>query len=167
MVMDEQISRFMDGELDGAEAEAALRGLKRPDGVAAWACYHIIGDALRGSGRPTPGFSRRFAARLEAEPTVLAPRPREVHRMPLAWAVAATVAAVMVVGWVALSTLDPQATVLSRAREATVVRAAQPRSPTVSADYLLAHEEYAPTVQIQGVGPYLRPVSGGTPDGRP
>jgi hypothetical protein len=37
----------------------------------------------------------------------------------------------------------------------------------VSADYLLAHQEYSPTTQIQGVGPYLRSVAAGTPDGRP
>ena len=74
--MGEQISRLMDGELEGAEADAAFRELKGPDGVASWVCYHVIGDTLRRCGEPTPGFSARFAARLEAEPTVLAPRPK-------------------------------------------------------------------------------------------
>ncbi len=98
---------------------------------------------------------------------MLAPLPRQSHRLPLAWAVAATVAAVMVVGWVAVSTLDPQPTALARAREAAVVRSAQGSPQPVSPEYLLAHQEYSPTTQIQGVGPYLRSVSSGGADGRP
>ena len=167
MVMDEQISRFMDGDLDGAEAHAALREIKQSDGIATWVCYHVIGDALRRSGEPTPGFAQRFAARLDAEPTVLAPKARQVHRLPFMWAAAATVAAVLVVGSVAVSMLDPQPTALAKARETTAVRAAQAAPPPVSPDYLLAHQEYSPTTQIQGVGPYLRAVSAGGVDGRP
>ncbi len=87
--------------------------------------------------------------------------------MPLAWAVAATVAAVFVVGSVAVSTLDPQPTAIAKAREANVVRAAQSKVQPVSPDYLIAHQEYSPTTQIQGVGPYLRAVSAGGVDGRP
>ena len=167
MVMREQISRLMDGELEGAEADAAFRALKNPDGIASWVCYHVIGDTLRRCGGPTPGFAERFSARLEAEPTVLAPRLQRGHRLPLAWAVAATVAAVLVVGSVAVSTLDPQPTALARAREANVVRAAQAKPQPVSPDYLLAHQEFSPTTQIQGVGPSLRAVSAGAADGRP
>ena len=165
--MREQISRLMDGDLDDVEADAAFRELKHPEGIEVWACYHVIGDALRRTSDPTPGFAARFAARLEAEPTVFAPQPRQTHRLPLAWAVAATVAAVMVVGWVAVSTLDPQPTALARAREAVTVRSAQGGPQPVSPDYLLAHQEYSPTTQIQGVGPYLRSVSSDEADGRP
>jgi sigma-E factor negative regulatory protein RseA len=167
MVMGERISRLMDGELEGAEADTAYRELKEADGVAAWVSYHVIGDALRGTGDPTPGFSARFAARLGAEPTILAPMPRQNARLPLAWAVAATVAAVTVVGWVAVSTLDPQPTALARVREAAGVRSAPGAPQPVSQDYLLAHQEYSPTTQIQGVGPYLRAVSSGGADARP
>ena len=159
--MGEQISRFMDGDLDGAAADAALRDIKQPDGVALWVSYHVIGDALRRSGAPTPGFAERFMLRLDAEPTVLAPKPRQLHRLPFIWAVAATVAAVLVVGSVAVSTLDPQPTAVAKARETTAVRAAQAAPQPVSPDYLLAHQEYSPTTQIQGVGPNLRAVSAG------
>jgi sigma-E factor negative regulatory protein RseA len=167
MVMGEQISRLMDGELEGAEADAALRELKCPDGMASWVCYHVIGDALRRSGEPVPGFSARFAARLDAEPTVLAPKPKHVPRLPLVWAAAASVAAVLVVGSVAVSTLDPQPTAIAKAREANAVRAAQAKPQPLPPDYLLAHQEYSPTTQIQGVGPYLRAVAAGAADGRP
>jgi len=165
--MGEQISRLMDGELEGAEADAAFRELKGPDGVASWVCYHVIADTLRRCGEPTPGFAERFSARLEAEPTVLAPRPMRAPGLPLVWAAAASVAAVLVVGSVAVSTLDPQPTVIAKAREANAVRTAQVRPQPVSPDYLLAHQEYSPTTQIQGVGPYLRAVAAGGTDGRP
>ncbi|MEO8305901.1 MAG: sigma-E factor negative regulatory protein [Betaproteobacteria bacterium] len=165
--MREHISRLMDGDLDDAECDAACRDLKATDAVAVWVSYHMIGDALRRSGSPMPGFAARFAARLDTEPTVLAPMPRQSNRLPLAWAVAATVAAVMVVGWAAVSTLDPQPTAVARAREAATVRSAPGNPQSVSPDYLLAHQEFSPTTQIQGVGPYLRPVSSGAPDARP
>jgi sigma-E factor negative regulatory protein RseA len=167
MVMREQISGLMDGELEGAEADDAFRELRNADGVATWACYHVIGDTLRQCGSATaPRFSERFAARLAAEPTVLAPRRQPGRKLPFAWAAAATVAAVLVVGWVAVSTLDPQPTVLAAVGAASVVRAPATPQP-VEPDYLLAHQEYSPTTQIQGLGPYLRAVSAGTADGRP
>jgi sigma-E factor negative regulatory protein RseA len=157
MVMGEDISRLMDGELDDGDVDAVCGRLQRPDGEATWVCYHVIGDALRGSGGLAPGFSQRFAARLIAEPTVLAPSVRKSRPLPFVWAVAATVAAVTVVGWVALTTLDTPATAI--ARGAGAVRAAHVRPQSVPADYLLAHQEYSPTAQIQGVGPNLRAVS--------
>ncbi|HVN36514.1 MAG TPA: RseA family anti-sigma factor [Casimicrobiaceae bacterium] len=162
--MGEQISRLMDGDLDDAAAEAALRELKRPESIESWVCYHVIGDALRRTIDPMPGFAARFAARLAAEPTVLAPLSRQSNRLPFAWAVAATVAAATVVGWVAVSTLDPQPTALARAREAATVRSDQGGPQLVSQDYVLAHQEYSPTTQIQGLGQYLRSVSASAPE---
>ena len=163
MVMNEQISRLMDGELDEASADAAFWELRNPDGVATWVCYHVIGDALRRSGAPIPGFAERFSARLAAEPTVLAPKARQVHRLPTIWAAAATVAAVLVVGSVAVSTLQPQPTAVAKARETIASRATANKPQPVSTDYLLAHQEYSPTTQIQGV---LRAVAAGGVDGR-
>ena len=52
--MRDQISRLMDGDLDGAEADAVFRELKTGDGLESWACYHVIGDCLRRSGTPIP-----------------------------------------------------------------------------------------------------------------
>ena len=170
--MREQISRLMDGDLEGAEADAVFRALKSTEGLESWACYHVIGDALRRNGAPIAGFAGRFAAKLDAEPTVLAPKAvfSSPHgsRLPIAWAAAATVAAGVVVGAVAVSMLDPQPMAIAKAREANAVRAAQSRAQQpLSPDYLIAHQEYSPTTQIQGVGPYLRAVAAGGADGRP
>jgi sigma-E factor negative regulatory protein RseA len=157
--MGEEISRLMDGEQDDTCVESACSQLKHSDGVATWVCYHVIGDSLRGTGEITPGFSRRFAARLAVEPTVLAPRASPVRPQAWAWAAAAGVAAVAVVGWVAFGTLQTEPAAMAKAGEAATIRPTQVVPRTVPADYLLAHQEYSPTAQIQGVGPYLRSVA--------
>jgi sigma-E factor negative regulatory protein RseA len=156
MVMGEEISRLMDGELEGTEIDNACSRLRAPDAMATWVCYHVIGDTLRGSASPSPGFSRRFAAKLAAEPTVLAPQRAPSRPATYAWAAAASAAAVALVGWVAFGTLQSEPRALARAGEAVDVRAPQMRSSVVPADYLIEHQKYSPTTQIQGVGPYFR-----------
>jgi sigma-E factor negative regulatory protein RseA len=175
MVMNENISRLMDGEVDPDEFERLCGELKSPEALGTWVCYHVIGDQLRGACGVAPRFATRFCAALAAEPTVLAPNLAP-HLAPhlaqsaqhgragqvatAAWAVAATVAAVTVVGWTAFSMVDAPPTAVAKAREATTVRAAQIKPPAnIPADYLLAHQEYSPSVVIQGGAPYLRAVA--------
>lgn len=165
--MGEEISRLMDGELDDGCVENACAQLKQPDGMATWVCYHVIGDSLRGTSDITPGFSRRFAARLAAEPTVLAPRAHAARPQTYAWAAAAGVAAVALVGWVAFGTLQTEPAAMAKAGEAATIRPTQVFPRSVPADYLLAHQEYSPTAQIQGVGPYLRSVAAPVGDAKP
>jgi hypothetical protein len=43
------------------------------------------------------------------------------------------------------------------------MRAAQIRPLTVPADYLLAHQEYAPANALQSVGPYMRDFAASSP----
>jgi len=168
MVMGEEISRLMDGEIDDEHIDVVYAELKRAEGLGTWVCYHVIGDTLRGSGGVSSGFSTRFAARLAGEPTVLAPQPKPERQIAsYAWAAAAGVAAVSLVGWVAFGTLDADRPAMAKAGEAATVRAAQLKPQTVPADYLFAHQEYSPTTQIQGVGPYLRAVSASASDARP
>jgi len=154
--MSDRISRLMDGELDDSELKFAWTELDRADGRATWTCYHVIGDALRGTGWPAKDFTARFGARLESEPTVLAPGRKRSRPLPFVWAAAASVAAVALTGWVAFGTLDPTATAVAKSREAAGVRAAQVRPQGVPADYLLAHQEYSPGTQSLGVGPNFR-----------
>ena len=82
-----------------------------------------------------------------------------------AWAAAASIAAVTVVGWTAYSMIDATPAGFAKAREAGTMRAAQLRPATIPADYLLAHQEYSPANVLQGVGPYLRDVAASTPVG--
>ncbi|TMG85475.1 MAG: hypothetical protein E6H76_13190 [Betaproteobacteria bacterium] len=122
----EEVSLLMDGELDADRAERACHGLREVASVQTWICYHVIGDCLRGDGAPMWGISKRFAARLAAEPTVTT--------MPL----------------------PPSA--IATAQRVDEVRAADLRRPVVN-EYLLTHQEYSPTMAIQGVRPYLRAVT--------
>jgi sigma-E factor negative regulatory protein RseA len=160
MVMNEKISRLMDGDVETSELDIVCGGLKRPDTMTTWACYHVIGDALRGSETVCAGFSDRFAERFAAEPTVLAPQRRaDPNVVTWAWAAAASLAAVTVVGWTAMSLVGEMPAAVAKAGEASAVSAARVRPSTVPADYLLAHQEYSPAATIQGVGPYMRAVA--------
>lgn len=72
----EQISAFADGELDDIHVNAALEVLRRPEGRAAWDVYHHIADVLRSDDMAftlRPDFGARMAARLEMEPSIVAP----------------------------------------------------------------------------------------------
>jgi len=126
----------------------------------------VIGDTLRGCSGLSPGFAERFAARLATEPTVLAPPPRRPTPTAVAWAVAASAAAVSVVGWVALTMMAPLPAAVATVQQANSVRAADVRRPAEN-EYLLAHQEYSPMTAIQGVrAASLRPVSADDQDAR-
>lgn len=170
--MNEKISRLMDGELDGIEFDSCCAQLGSADARAAWLAYHVIGDHLRGAASGQAGgaaFMARMSAVLAAEPTILAPAPAATRKASqpatFAWAVAATIAAVTVVGWTAYSMVDVPPTGIAKVREAATMRASAPaRVPAgdVPNEYLLAHQEYSP-LALQGGAPYLRSASATAP----
>jgi len=103
--MKSKISTFIDGELDANESKAVIEALERDDEARErWRIYHLISDALHDTALRAEGFSARFAERLAAEPTVLAPGrlPAERRRWTVLSA-AASLAAVALVGWLALA----------------------------------------------------------------
>jgi sigma-E factor negative regulatory protein RseA len=167
MVMNEELSRLMDGDLDEDAADRAVAACRQPAAFASWCCYQVIGDALRGAPDVRPGFTARFTRALAAEPTVLAPRRRQHPVATWAWAAAASIAAVTVVGWTALSLTETPGTALAKAREASAVTAASVRPQWAPPEYVLVHQEYAPTTALQGVSPYLRAVAAPAADARP
>jgi sigma-E factor negative regulatory protein RseA len=171
--MKSRISALMDGELGGEEAPETLEALAQ-EGEArdAWRAYHLISDALRDTRLVSQGFSRRVAARIAAEPTVVAPGRLPVQPRNARWfalSAAASVAAVALVGWLAFAPQQPGAPVPQLAKSAPP--AAQPQAaapkeaahvppPSTADDYLLAHQRYSPRNSLQGVAPYVRTVSG-------
>jgi len=171
----ERISALMDGDLDGQEAQTAVqRLLSEPDARSGWAQYHLISDALRDQYLLTGDIAERVSARLAEEPTVLAPQARRVLRPQVrkrGLSMMAAAAAIVAVGWFAWSTgaFLPDVTPLNLAgtvQSGGATGAAQ----LVSVDgnvrsYLLAHQEYSPTTQIQGVAPYVRTVAEAPADG--
>lgn len=73
----EQISAFADGELSEQQLEVVLAALQQEEGRADWEIYHQIGDVLRSDDMAvelSSDFAARMSARLEAEPTILAPQ---------------------------------------------------------------------------------------------
>lgn len=163
--MKSRISALMDGELERADAEAAVDAL-RGDGEAreAWRAYHLVGDAMRDSHLVSEGFAARVTARLADEPTVLAPRPRPLlgeRRWQLLGA-AASLAAVALVASVAFAPHpDSPLTPVAKAPAAPVAAAevAQVDPPETANEYLLAHQGYSPRNSLQGMAPYVRTVS--------
>jgi sigma-E factor negative regulatory protein RseA len=121
----------------------------------------LIGDAMR--GHTAPDVAQRVQQRLAAEPTVLAPRAAEPRRRRAAWyalSMAASVAAVALVAWMALPQFD-----LGRdAGPALTARAPEPQAVAVPVaqgvtDYLLAHQRFSPSLAIGGIAPYIRTVA--------
>ena len=172
--MNERISQLMDGELDPPGTETTLAALRRdPQAAETWRLYQLISDAMRDTPLLSAGFAERFAERLAAEPTVLAPARRQ-PRARLAWAAAASVAAVGLVGWLAFA---PQPEPAARIAEApgSAPKSASPALhkppglppvvavttilPKAANDYLLAHQGFSPRVYLQGMAPYVRTVS--------
>ena len=158
--MKEKLSAMMDDALPDGERESCVRRLKDDDELrAAWDVYHLIGDALR--GHTAPHIADGVRARLADEPTVLA--PRRAARPRLAWyplAAAASVAAIALVGWLALplTDLQPGRETQTVARVAEQVPAAVPPAQGV-ADYLLAHQRFSPAIAMSGLAPYVRTVA--------
>jgi sigma-E factor negative regulatory protein RseA len=176
--MKQQISQCMDGELEAHEATRIFIQLSdSPEFRAEWMVYHMIGDGLRDAPDLSPGFAARLGERLAGEPTVLAPYPIAQARRHgfanIAMYAAASLAAVGVVGWFALSPqLAPQLTgaqqvagqqAVAGAPAAKVAMQRPAMSPLNSRDrdYLLAHQAVA-TGAMPGVAPYVRTVSFGT-----
>lgn len=72
----EQVSAFVDGECADTHMEVVLAALRLAEGKSDWDIYHQIGDMLRSDDMAvswSPGFAARMAARLDAEPTIIAP----------------------------------------------------------------------------------------------
>jgi sigma-E factor negative regulatory protein RseA len=159
----ERVSSLMDGELDASELEDVCHELRDPANAATWTCYHVIGDAMRGSANLSPGFSSRFAERLAAEPTIPAPQRERPRPLAIAWAAAATVAAVGVVGWVSFQTMNGTTGVVDATAQAYKVRPNDVRPAGIDREYLLVHQEYSPTTALQGARPYMRAVAAESP----
>lgn len=173
----EKISQMVDGELEAQECRVQIRRLTQDRELAQrWETYHLIRDVLRDEAVVVSDVARRVAVHLEREPTVVAPQTwlstRTVrHTLPMA----AAVAGVALVGWLALSFHSPprhtetlamqKSSVPSRLAAAASgsVRAAPAPMSTRSNgrvnEYLLAHQEFSPTSAMQGVASYVRTVS--------
>ncbi len=180
--MKANVSALIDGELDEPSQAAVLDALCRDrDLRRQWEIYCAIGDCMRGAHCLSPGFTHEVMDRLAVEPTVVAPVARRRRALrPFLVPVAASVAGVALVAWVALRSLpaeqpreDLATTPLAAgalppsASAALPVQAVASQTPVAEEGpppaaglaYLLAHQGYSPSRGLQGVTQYLRVVS--------
>ena len=116
-----------------------------------------------GVNEPQSGFT-------STEPTVVAPHtPMATRFVRYTLPLAATVAGVAVVGWLALSFRPQIESASSIAQVAPSIQQRAPEPTVVSAngqmnDYLLAHQAFSPSSDLQGLAPYIRTVSNRDPE---
>lgn len=174
----EQISAFADGE--STDAEGVLAVLRQPEQREVWELYHRIGDSLRSDEMAfemSADFTSRLSARLDAEPTVVAPaaaaaidKRASLHAvkrwtLPRLAAAAAVATGAFILTPKLMNTLDGDK-VLAEAPPlaspiATQVSSATPegvmlRDPNID-DYLLAHQRFSPSVY--STAQYARPAA--------
>ena len=145
--MKEQISAWMDGEISIENAQHLLSSVKAGGQSAeCWSTYHLIGDAMRGNSQYKPDLTQRIMQQIDLEPTVLAP---QVKKSPIKnqtyWSIAASLSAIMFVGWMVLQQQSDSNNVLAP------IEIAQ----NLPAEYLVAHQSSAPSGQAF----YIQPAS--------
>jgi sigma-E factor negative regulatory protein RseA len=155
-----KISVLMDGELFEDEAASLLDHIKRGSDVHKdWEVYHLIGDVLRQPEHIHCSLSAKVRERLQDEPTVLAPRGRAVKQRMRTFALsaAASLSAVGVVAWMSLQ-ISPEVAP-QMAMQQTALRPVSMQIPTNSNDYLIAHQEFSPSTNMNGSASYISTVS--------
>ncbi len=169
--MRENVSALMDGELDDDGAQKALEAMKRdPQLHRTWLSYHLIGDALRRHPGLAQNYAERVLERLQGEPAIMARGALRQQSGPgrLTMSIAASLAGIGVVAWLAVSMNDQSAAPAQAVAVASPppVAAAAPVVPASAAlpsgalkEYLFAHQGYSPSSSIQGMAPYMRTVT--------
>lgn len=178
--MNEQISALADNEFAVEDAANLITAMQRSGSAAeAWEHCHLIGDVMRGADVLSPKFKQSLMDKIDLEPTVLSPNAAETHqnkihqnepqqllksanaKLPIAWSIAASFAAVIVVGWMVLqlqvpsdasSTMVAQSSASSvfaspiiASAESMAQAAVGVADASVPEEYLLAHQASAPT----------------------
>lgn len=158
--MKQEISALMDGELFEDEAEGLLDRIKRdPATHKDWEIYHLLGDVLRQPEHIHCDLSARVRRLMQDEPTVLAPRGRAVKQKVRAFALsaAASLLAVGVVAWMSLQ-ISPEASPQMAMQQASI-RPVNLQIQSRSNDYLMAHQEFSPSTDMNGGASYIHTVS--------
>jgi len=168
----QQISAFADGELPNDEVPAVMAVLRATERTADWNIYHQIGDVIRSETMAAPlsaRFSETLAARLAAEPPLLAPKPRLVDRLRPAWPVAAAAMAAAFTGFVIvpqfMRTDVPNSTVITAAAESVSQNAVIAKTDLPASgddtyalnDYIRIHHSSHPS--LYGAAQLARPVN--------
>ena len=163
--MKDRLSGLVDGELEGHDAQAVLEKLNCDEGLRdRWQEYLLIRDALKGRSPLDADITSRVMGSLDDEPAVLVPRPalppRQGWQRP-ALSLAATLAGVAVVGWLALGRNNPPQAVATLAQNQPVAVSAEPmrQASRDMQEYLVAHQAQSSTLQLRGGTEHIRTVA--------
>ncbi len=160
--MKQHISTLMDGELFDDEAEDLFDKLKRnPAAQEEWHMYHLISDVLHQPDRLHADIGKTMRDRLRAEPTVLAPRGTTGQKARwFALSAAASVMALALVAWLSVQVGSDAMPPMAAVQQPSAIHAANfPRNRGLN-DYLMAHQEFSPSINVQGAASYMRTVAG-------
>jgi sigma-E factor negative regulatory protein RseA len=184
--IDEQLSILVDDEL--ADHDAVIeRVAADPELKARWSRYHLMRDVITGHmpEQPVGDIASRVSRALEQEPAIFAPvhkRKRAKKQLPFIMkqvgglAIAATVSAVAVLTVqqtqdetsttpTEIAAVQPQTQPQLQSQPSAQVRYVTDTSGLDTAvqsklsGYLVNHNEYSVTGNMQGVLPYMRIVS--------
>jgi sigma-E factor negative regulatory protein RseA len=158
--MKKEISALIDGELFEDEAEVVFDRIKRDSNTHRdWTIYHLVGDVLRQPDSIHRDVSAMVRERLQHEPTVLAPRSHALKQKARVFALsaAASLMAVSVVAWMSFQ-ISPEAPA-QMAMQQGALRPVSLRIQSKSNEYLIAHQEYSPSADMNGGMHYIRNVS--------
>lgn len=161
--MKTRLSGLVDGELAKHEEGALFDSLKSDAALCRrWQEYLLIRDTLKGGAVLDTDITARVMQTLSEEPTVIAPRrvvPRQGWRRS-ALALAATLAGVAVVGWMALGAGQEPRLVATLAPQETAA-VAQPvlQAARDMQEYLAAHEAQTSSLQFRGGTEHIRTVA--------
>lgn len=156
--MKQDISALMDGEMHEDQAEAFFDKLKRTHSARQdWSDYHLIGDVLRQPDHVCRNFEKTFHERLQAEPTVIAPRSRNSERIRnFALSAVASVMALALVVWMSVQVGHEPAPQLAVVQPGVEVLPVSARA----GDYLMAHQEFSPSADVHGATTFVYAVAG-------
>lgn len=172
--MNEKLSALMDNELDELEMRRLLASLERDDTLrAAWGRYHLIGAALRREAPMPADVAARVAAQLASHPAPAGHARRPLTRFAGQVALAASVAAVAILGarlWLGGADEPVSPTARNDAAPVEYLRAGATRWDTTEREvesalnvYLVEHNEFAPAAGVSGMLPYGRVVGYDSP----
>ena len=180
--MKQSLSALLDGEQSISELDKVCCAVRQAHVRSEFADYLTIGAVLRGETQLTFDVSAKVMAALENEPTVFAPRPLTLTKAHTGdgssqfsgrWlsALAATLAGVSLVAWVALTQLPSQpagqlvAASVAIPKGAQVAEVPKAKLPDHLQDYVVAHQAHSSGNALTGGTRNVRAVSA-TQNGR-
>lgn len=161
--MTKELSALMDDELEIHEESVLWADLKtNPALCRTWQDYKMIGDAIRSERNLDIDITERVMKDITGEPVVLA--PGNLQRRSVAnnfLAMAASIAGISIVGWMALMQIESQnhtPLLAAKQSDATVIGETA-TIPHGMQEYILAHQANTSGLYVHSGTEHIRTVS--------